>query len=107
MDLVVIALGAPAAPEGARSVACADAEAMVAALAGPFDAAVLVSDGLPSKDLERLSEAVVACGRPVIEVRSERWDGQSPSPLSAACRGVISGFGEGGVAAAVGVLKRG
>jgi hypothetical protein len=40
-----------------------------------------------------VASAVTASGRPCIEVRSERWDGESPSPLSAACRGVISGFG--------------
>ena len=54
---------------------------------------VLVSDGLDVPELATIASAVRESGRPCIEVRSERWDGESPSPLSAACRGVISGFG--------------
>ena len=40
-----------------------------------------------------------------IEVRSARWDGTSPSPLSAACRGVISGFGTRAIATAVSLVS--
>ena len=67
--------------------------------------AVIVSDGMDIEDLEAL--AIVVRERPgqCIEVRFERWDGESPSPLSAACRGVISGFGPNGVRQAVAVLS--
>lgn len=65
--------------------------------------AVLWSDGLAADDAE-LVEAIRARGAPVIELRSQRWDGFTASPLSAACRGVISGFGANGLRAAVRVL---
>ena len=76
-------------------------------LRGSFDGAVLVSDGIAEGDLGEVASAVAASGRPVIEVRTERWDGKSPSALSAACRGVISGFGRAGVGAAVEALRAG
>ncbi len=41
---------------------------------------------------------------PCIEVRLASWDGESHSPISAACRGVISGFGVGGLARAAELL---
>jgi 3-dehydroquinate dehydratase len=68
------------------------------AIAGP---AVIVSDGLDAEATEAVAAAVRDHSSPCIEVRSARWDGESFSPLSAACRGVISGFGVAGVAAAV------
>jgi 3-dehydroquinate dehydratase len=77
----------------------------VEGLQTPADAAVLYS-GLPPESQPALAAAVREGGRPVIEVRGERWDGETQSELSAACRGVISGFGFGGVAAAIALLGR-
>jgi hypothetical protein len=71
----------------------ADAGEMAAEVRVGSGPLVVVSDGLNVDDLKMVASAVTASGRPCIEVRSERWDGESPSPLSAACRGVISGFG--------------
>lgn len=68
------------------------------------DPAVLCSDGFREGWLEPVAAAIRERGAPVIEVRSERWDGVTQSPVSAACRGVISGFGARGVTAAAGVL---
>jgi 3-dehydroquinate dehydratase len=48
--------------------------------------------------------AIRAAGAQVVEVRFTRWDGEEHSEVSAACRGVIAGFGMEGVAAAVGLL---
>ncbi len=70
---------------------------------GPF---VLCSDGLDPVELTAAAALIGELGLSVVEVRSERWDGASPSPLSAACRGVVSGFGPAGVAAAAALLRR-
>ena len=79
--------------DGHVVIAFPDATSLSDAVRAGTGPLVLVSDGLDLAALEALSAAVRDSGRPCIEVRSERWDGQSPSPLSAACRGVISGFG--------------
>lgn len=79
--------------EGAAIAPYSTAEEVIAALRGDFSAAVLVSDALPADDLAQVANAVRASGRPVVEVRSAGWDGETHSPLSAACRGVIAGFG--------------
>ena len=106
-ELAVFALSGQApAIEGARLVEASSSAALATALAAPgWDAAVLVSEGLVPADLAALAAAVTAAGRPVIEVPFARWDGESYSPLSAACRGVISGFGAAGIAAALEVLR--
>ena len=70
-----------------------------------YDAAVLVSDRFTADEIAQIAGAIATLGKPVIEVRSTRWDGESPSPLSAACRGVIAGFGDAGAAAAVRLLQ--
>jgi len=77
---------------------------VLAALRGEGPA-VVCTDGLGGGWLEAVAAAIRERAGPVIEVRSERWDGVTHSPVSAACRGVISGFGASGVAAAVGVLS--
>jgi hypothetical protein len=79
---------------------------VLAALGTPANAAVLLSDLIPEPNLMIVAGAVKQGGRAVIEVRSQRWDGASESPLSAACRGVISGFGLAGIEAAVALLRR-
>ena len=63
--------------------------------------AVFWSDGLSQADLPTVAAAVKQRSAPVVEVRAARWDGETASSLSSACRGVISGFAEAGVAAAV------
>ncbi len=82
-------------------------DAARAALLGEYESAVLVSDGIPADRFPLMAAAVKGCGYPVIEVRTARWDGVEHSTLSAACVGVISGFGIRGVEAALGVLRRG
>ncbi len=75
-----------------------------AALATAGDV-VFVSDGLSAADEASIADAVRARTGQTIEVRSERWDGETPSPLSAACRGVISGFGAAGAVRAIEALR--
>jgi len=77
-------------------------DAVVALKAGNGPA-VVVSDGLLDS-ADAVAFAIKSSGRSCIEVRSERWDGQAESALSAACRGVIAGFGPAGVVAAVDLL---
>ncbi len=102
--LVPPGMTAGLAPE-CELVPCKSVAELVRALGGEFAAAVLVSDGLAGQELAAAAEAVRQCGRPVIEVRSERWDGTTRSPLSAACRGVISGFGPAGLGTAVSLAR--
>lgn len=91
---------------GTRVVRYADAEAACAALGGHFDAALLLSDGLDAEGEETVAAAVRACGYPVVEVQSARWEGERHSPLTAACRGVVAGFGAGALAVALRALER-
>lgn len=105
--LVPLALGVP--PEFAeravvvRYTTVADIQAAMASGTGPV---VLLSDGLSDSNVTTAADAVRAAAMTVIEVRSERWDGASYSELSAACRGVISGFGADGILAALALLER-
>lgn len=68
-------------------------------------AVVLGSDGLADTALPGVIAAIADCGLPVVEVRGAQWDGFAPSPLAAACKGVISGFGITGVWAAAEALR--
>ena len=77
----------------------------VASLRAISNPAVILSDGLPADALEAAAAAVRDHSAPCIEVRVEKWDGQAYSALSAGCRGVISGFGQRGLAAAVAALR--
>lgn len=77
---------------------------VVAALEAPGDV-VLVSDALTRGDLGDVAAAVRARTGETIELRSERWDGATESPLSGACRGVISGFGAAALVRAIEVLR--
>ncbi|MBI2766223.1 MAG: hypothetical protein HYX53_09960 [Chloroflexi bacterium] len=89
---------------GARVREYAAAAEVIAEIESGFAGAVLLSDGIAGTDLEAVAAAVRRARKPVIEVRNHGWDGMMPSPLSAACRGVISGFGPAGVQAALAVL---
>lgn len=73
---------------------------LVVSLRAISNPAVIWSDGLADDSMEAVAAAVRDHVAPCIEVRGEKWDGQSFSVLSAACRGVVSGFGAGGVIAA-------
>jgi hypothetical protein len=78
---------------------------IISALHGDFEAAVLVSDGLESEELGLVIQAVPASGKPMVEVRSGQWDGFSPMPLAAVCKGVVTGFGLAGAWAAAQALR--
>lgn len=79
---------------------------LIVTLRATANPAVIWSDGLDWDSLEAVAAAVRAREGACIEVRSAGWDGETTSPLSAACRGVISGFGVSGLAAAL-TLSRG
>ena len=79
----------------------------VVALKATSISAVVCTDGLASEDLPSLAAAIAARPAPCIEVRAAAWDGESGSPVAAACRGVISGFGTNGVQWAVELLLAG
>ena len=78
---------------------------LVVTLRATSNPAVVWSDGLAEDSLEAVAAAIRDRQGDCIEVRSEAWDGRTFSPLSAACRGVISGFGERGLAAAVALIR--
>ncbi len=86
-------------PDGVTVVRYKNAVEVAAAIAGGSGPAVILSDALHDPD-GVVASAVRNSGRPCIEVRSQRWDGETPSPLAAACRGVVAGFGVAGVIAA-------
>jgi hypothetical protein len=72
-----------------------------AAAAEGLAGVVLVSDGLPPDHAAAVVETVRTCRIPVVEVLGGQWDGFSRLDLSAAGRGMVSGFGiEGAWAAA-------
>ena len=68
--------------------------------------AVLVTDGLDAEDLDTLAAALRERRGECIEVRMGPWDGETHSPVSGACRGVISGFGADGVRRAAEYLAK-
>ncbi|MFQ5380822.1 MAG: hypothetical protein ACE5EF_04235 [Dehalococcoidia bacterium] len=80
-----------------------DLEAQIAARR-PGTSLVVVSDGLSQLEAASVGAAIAAAGLDVIEVRFGRWDGETESSLSAACRAVVAGFGAAGVAAVVSFL---
>ncbi|GIW13733.1 MAG: hypothetical protein KatS3mg062_1172 [Tepidiforma sp.] len=59
---------------------------------------ILVRDRIPPEHSGAVAEAVRAHPADVIAVGSAPWDGATPDPLAAACRGIVSGFGYGAVA---------
>lgn len=95
----------PASPELEDVPVSPIDEAAQALAEGRCDAAVLVTDGLAPDALAALADTVARAGKPVIEVQSERWDGEQHSPLTAVCRGVIAGFGPAAAGRAVRLLR--
>jgi len=77
----------------------------VVALRASSSPAVLWSDGIGEDGYEAVAAALRDRSGACIEVRGEAWDGESRSAISAACRGVVSGFGAAGVRAAIEVLS--
>jgi 3-dehydroquinate dehydratase len=69
----------------------------LAAKAGEAEGAIIVSDGIAAEELDAVAAAVRGWTGTCIEVRGAAWDGTTFSPLSAACKGVISGFGDDGL----------
>ncbi|MGH2631984.1 MAG: hypothetical protein ACRDG3_01120 [Tepidiformaceae bacterium] len=89
-------------PDGTDVVRYHTAVDAVVAIKAGDGPAVILSDGL-LESADALAFAIKTSGRSAIEVRGERWDGETESPLSASCRGVIAGFGPAGVLVAIGV----
>lgn len=102
--LVIVPAGVapPPLPEGVEVRTCATSGEVAAALRQAGGDVVLCVDGLP--DAEVIAGAVRTVGATVILVEQEAWDGETHSPVSAACAGVIAGFGIAGVSAAVALL---
>ena len=67
--------------------------------------AVILTSELSLDEQAEVADAIREHAVRAVEVRHERWDGFASSPLSAACRGVISGFGASGIGAAVAVQR--
>lgn len=104
--LVPKSLVAPALPPGAMLVHFQTAIDAVVSLRASEAPAVLVTDGLDAEVLGALASAIRERRAPCIEVRMEGWDGETQSPVSGVCRGVISGFGTNGLARAIEFLGR-
>lgn len=94
-------VAAPPMPEGALFVPYQTAFDAAISLRASDAPAVLVTDGLDPEDLDTLAAALRERSGTCIEVRLGPWDGETHSPLSGACRGVISGFGQHGIVRAL------
>jgi 3-dehydroquinate dehydratase len=94
-------------PDGAVFVPFETVVDAVVALKATELPAAIGTDGLAGEDLPALTAAIVAHAAPCIEVRAGAWDGESASPVAAACRGVISGFGVHGLRRAADLLLAG
>jgi 3-dehydroquinate dehydratase len=79
---------------------------VVVSLKGSDLAAVVCTDGIADEEAESVATAIRERAAPCVEVRLGPWDGESHSPVSAVCRGVISGFGVAGVVRAVELLSK-
>ena len=103
--LVILPAGVapPPLPEGVEVRTCATSGDVAAALRQAGGDVVLCVDGLP--DAEVIAGAVRTAEATVILVEPGAWDGETHSPVSAACTGVVAGFGVTGVSAAVALLR--
>lgn len=102
--LVILPAGVapPPLPEGVEVRTCAISGEVASALRQAGGDVVLCVDGLP--DAEVIAGAVRTVEATVILVEPAAWDGEAHSPVSAACSGVVAGFGIAGVSAAVALL---
>lgn len=94
----------PVIPGGTIVPVTSTLDIVVSLKASPLPAVVctdIISDG----EAESVAAAIRDRTAPCIEVRLAAWDGESHSPIGAACRGVISGFGPRGVARAAEFLS--
>lgn len=66
--------------------------------------AVIYHEGFGATDQATIAATIREAGATCIEVRAARWDGFESSPLSAACQGVLAGFGTAAIAQAVSAL---
>ena len=95
----------PPLPDGVEVRACATAAEVTAALDAATGDVVLCAGRLAGD--AAIANAVAAVAGTVIQVELESWDGETHSLVSAACSGVIAGFGTAGIAAAVALLREG
>ena len=105
--LVILPGGVTAPPlaDGVEVTACATASEVTAALAAATGDVVLCAGDLAGD--AGVADALAAVAGTVVQVELEWWDGVTHSAVSAACEGVIAGFGTAGIAAAVAVLREG
>jgi len=94
------------APGGVEVIRCENAAQVLDALHTAGSPVILAAEGFTAAEEAAIAARIRERNCSVIEVRAERWDGVTHSPLSAACRGVVSGFGHAGVAAALALLER-
>lgn len=93
-------------PAGTTVLPYTNAVDVIVALRGSSGGVVLDSDGLSDDTLASVAAAIRERAGACIEVRARAWDGESHSPLSGACRGVISGFGAAGIREAIALFAR-
>ena len=79
-------------------------DVVVSLKASPLPA-ILCTDTIPAEEADAVVTALRDRPAACIEVRLAPWDGESHSPISAACRGVIAGFGVVGVVRAAELLS--
>lgn len=96
----------PSLPAGVMLVPFQTAFDATVALKASDAPAVVVTDGLDAEDLDTIASAIRQRRGRCIEVRLAGWDGETQSPVSGVCRGVISGFGTDGIRRAVDLLAR-
>ena len=96
----------PPLPDGVEVRVCATAAEVTAALDAATGDVVLCAGRLAGDAaIANAVAAVAAAAGTVIQVELESWDGETHSLVSAACSGVIAGFGTAGIAAAVALLR--
>jgi hypothetical protein len=66
--------------------------------------AILIRDRVEHAHAAKVAEALRAHPAPVIAVSTAPWDGETPDPIAAACRGIVAGFGYGAVGRLLEVL---
>ncbi len=105
--LVILPSGVTPPPlaDGVEVRVCATVAEVTGALAAATSDVVLCAGDLAGD--AGIASAAAALAGTVIQVELESWDGVTHSAISAACAGVIAGFGTAGIAAAVALLREG
>lgn len=104
--LLPLAITPPELPAKSMLVPFQTAFDAAVALRASDAPAVLVTDGLDTEDLDTVAAALRERKGACIEVRLGAWDGETHSPVSGLCRGVISGFGSNGIKRAADYLAK-